>query len=468
MTLAATKDQGQPHTARAMAHIAAGAKRALFVAAVAFLTFVSGGIVIFLEIQPVTDYLQKTAMVALYFYKSGVEGEAIDPFWHRAHLPGPDGDNPVILNDARAWPGLNFVIDSHRQGAKLIDMDGRTVHEWRRRFDEIWSDPPQVPSFKNRGPKFWRDKVHWRRAHLYPNGDLLVVFVSPFRTPYGFGMAKLDRDSNVIWRFSGNAHHDTAITPDGDIYVLNQHVNETGYPGYRELPPPFIDDIVTVVAPDGTKIKDISILQAFLNSDYAPALDLLDRNLTGDVMHANTVQYIDADTAAQFAFAQPAQLLISMRAMSMIAVLDPDEERIVWARTGLWRGQHEPQLLDNGRILLFDNKGHRGPGGVTRVIEFDPETGGIAWSYAGTAEAPLISGIYGSQQRLANGNTLIVETNNGRAIEVTPGGEIVWEYRSPHRKTAESGNELVALLMDVVRVDPAELTFLEGQAAEKH
>jgi hypothetical protein len=154
-----------------------------------------------------------------------------------------------------------------------------------------------------------------------------------------------------------------------------------------------------------------------------------------------------------------------MREMSMIAVLDPDEEHIVWARTGLWRGQHEPQLLDNGRILLFDNKGHRGPGGVTRVIEFDPKTDNIVWAYAGTAEAPLISSVYGSQQRLPNGNTLIVETNNGRAIEVTRDGEILWEYRSPHRKTADSGAELVALLADLVRVDPDQLTFLPPQAA---
>ena len=80
-------------------------KRALYMTAVAFLAFVSGGVTIFLDIQPVTGYLQKTAMVALYLYKSGVEGEAIDPFWHRAHLPGPANDNPVAVdstkNDAR-------------------------------------------------------------------------------------------------------------------------------------------------------------------------------------------------------------------------------------------------------------------------------------------------------------------------------------------------------------------------------
>lgn len=460
MTCAPTPKKTAANVTPRRKRVAEACRRGLYVLSIAFLAFVSGGVVIFLEVQPVSGYLQKTAMVALYVYKANVEGEAIDPFWHRAHLPGPDSDNPVIRNASGSWPGLNLVVNSQWQGARLMTMDGRTVHEWRRRFDEIWSDPPQVPSFREQGAEFWKDKVHWRRVHLFPNGDLLVVFGSPFRTPYGFGLVKLDSDSRVLWRFSENVHHDVAVAPNGEIYALNQRINTAGYAGYPELEPPFIDDLVTAITADGTKIKDISILQAFLNSDYAPALSLLNRNLLGDVMHANTVQYIDAGLAAAFEFARPGDLLISMREMNMIAVLDPREERIVWARTGLWRGQHEPQLLANGRILLFDNKGNRGPGGMTRVIEFDPEGGSIAWSYPGTAREPLISAVYGAQQRLPNGNTLIVETNNGRAVEVTPAGKIVWEFRSAYRKTADSGAELVALLSEVIRVDPANLTFL--------
>lgn len=34
----------------------------------------------------------------------------------------------------------------------------------------------------------------------------------------------------------------------------------------------------------------------------------------------------------------------------------------------------------------------------------------------------------GGAQRLENGNTLITESDNGRAFEVTRAGEIVWDY----------------------------------------
>jgi hypothetical protein len=53
---------------------------------------------------------------------------------------------------------------------------------------------------------------------------------------------------------------------------------------------------------------------------------------------------------------------------------------------------------------------------------------------------------------LWNGNTLITESENGRAIEVTRGGRVVWEFNSPHRAGPRS--ELVATLFEVLRLPP--------------
>lgn len=38
----------------------------------------------------------------------------------------------------------------------------------------------------------------------------------------------------------------------------------------------------------------------------------------------------------------------------------------------------------------------------------------------------------GSSQRPPNGNTLIADSEAGQAFEVTPSGEEVWEFWSPH------------------------------------
>jgi hypothetical protein len=79
-------------------------------------------------------------------------------------------------------------------------------------------------------------------------------------------------------------------------------------------------------------------------------------------------------------------------------------------------------------VLIFDNGMLRG---WSRVVEVDPETDRIVWEYPGEKGAPFYTRGRGGSQRLPNGNTLIAESNEGRAFEVTRSGEIVWEFRNP-------------------------------------
>jgi hypothetical protein len=149
-------------------------------------------------------------------------------------------------------------------------------------------------------------------------------------------------------------------------------------------------------------------------------------------------------------------VLLSFREINTIAILDLESEAIVWAARGPWLRQHDPDLLANGNILLFDNQGHVGPGGITRVIEFDPATGRVEWSYAGTARERFESEVRSSQERLANGNTLITESDGGRLFEITPAGEVVWNFVNPVRGGA--GGELVPIVAWAQRIDPDTLT----------
>ena len=55
----------------------------------------------------------------------------------------------------------------------------------------------------------------------------------------------------------------------------------------------------------------------------------------------------------------------------------------------------------------------------------------IVWSYSPKASHGMTSHIGGGVQRLPNGNTLICSDTEGHIIEVTPGGDAVWEYINP-------------------------------------
>lgn len=67
-------------------------------------------------------------------------------------------------------------------------------------------------------------------------------------------------------------------------------------------------------------------------------------------------------------------------------------------------------------------------------------------------ETPFFSEACGSVARMPNRNTLITESNGGRAFEVTPDKQIVWEFLNPHR--SGSKNRLIATLLEVQRLEP--------------
>jgi hypothetical protein len=61
---------------------------------------------------------------------------------------------------------------------------------------------------------------------------------------------------------------------------------------------------------------------------------------------------------------------------------------------------------------------------------------------------------------LQNGNTLITESEMARALEITPEGQVVWEFVNPHR--AGEKQELVATLFEVIRYPVEALPFVEN------
>jgi len=120
----------------------------------------------------------------------------------------------------------------------------------------------------------------------------------------------------------------------------------------------------------------------------------------------------------------------------------------VWKTVGLTIGQHNPHFVPGGlpgtgNLLVFDNgyvDGNTNPYRAStrpysRVLEINPLDKSIVWEYtAENSNRPIwtfFSHYISGAQRQPNGNTLICEGSNGRIFEVTPAGEIVWEYINP-------------------------------------
>jgi hypothetical protein len=116
-------------------------------------------------------------------------------------------------------------------------------------------------------------------------------------------------------------------------------------------------------------------------------------------------------------------------------------------------GQHDvhwiaPGLPGAGNLLIFNNGLGTEEAGYSNVVEITPprDASGAyvvpadgafgpaepAWVYEAPDRTSFHSNFISGAQRLPNGNTLIDSGAQGRFFEVTPAGEIVWEYWTPY------------------------------------
>lgn len=109
--------------------------------------------------------------------------------------------------------------------------------------------------------------------------------------------------------------------------------------------------------------------------------------------------------------------------------------------------QHDPTWIggaDDLRLLVFNNGGRRPDGNYSAVLElrlpFDAERGFVRegaaawgpaqphWSYLD--REGFFSAFISGARRLPNGNTIVCSGVGGRIFEVTPAGEVVWDFFS--------------------------------------
>jgi hypothetical protein len=352
---------------------------------------------------------------------------------------------------ARALDGYTLYTSWHAPEVVLVDMSGDVVRRWQLPFSEVLaqtrSDRAAVPD----------DEVIVRQARLLPDGDLVAVYERPDRTPYGWGLARFDPEGQLRWGVIEHLHHDFALGPDGRTYALGHEIRTEPREGLAPVEAPFFDEFLVILSPDGDVLERISIFDAFARSPYRNALlELADLdNLKGDYLHPNAVELVDERIAARVQGWQAGQVLVSLLEMDGLALIDPEAREVVWFMRGAWHEQHDPDLLPDGHILLFDNQGDLAAGMHSRILEIDPVSGSIVWQFASTDEESFYSKALGSQQVLDNGNVLITESVRGRIFEITRSGRVVWEYLNP----AEL-NGFHAYVMGAQRLPAGSLPFL--------
>lgn len=388
--------------------------------------------------------------------ESDPQAEALASLGYAAgSVPARVESGVTLLEESAVSPGWNLYTSGHGPVAILMDANGQVLHQWERRYLEVW---PTRGAVRKPGSE---DQQYWRRARLLPDGGLLAIFE-------GEGLVRLDRDSNVLWSRHQHAHHDVGLHPSGEIWVLERRARVIPGVNAGEAT---VEDLVTVLAADGTPLRTVSLIECFERSpehDWRAARDTF---LAGpaatvleprprDVFHTNSIQILGADDGP--GPTGPGRALLSFRHLNTIAVVDVRGQRVTWSLAQRTTAQHEARRTPQGTITAFDNLWRVDR---SRVVELDPETGATLWE-CGSApdEAPFFSRESGGTSLLENGNLLVVETDPGRAFEVTRAGRRVWEFSNPHR--AGENDEYVAAIFGMERVSEASVRrwWSEGES----
>ncbi len=339
----------------------------------------------------------------------------------------------VVINlEGEAQPGVNFYSSRKQAKAQLVDMQGVVLHEWKS------------PGMGG-----------WQHVSLQPDGSIIGLVKDK-------QVFKIDKDSNIQWNFKARAHHDLDVTKDGRIFTLARVTRMM--PKYDEKHPT-VDDIVIELSPEGEELSRFSILEMIENSPYAFLLGDADsltarkirranprRNKEYDILHSNHIEVFDGSLAEKNPIFAEGNMLLSPRNTHTIMIANPETKEIVWA----WGASqlifpHHPTVTEAGTILVFNNGDDHTR---SQVVEVDPATNDIVWSYGPTEE--FFSETRGSNFRMANGNTLITESDTGYVFEVTPEGKIVWEFRNPH---VDKKKKLRMAIWRMFRFAPEDLQF---------
>ncbi|MFC1565393.1 arylsulfotransferase family protein [Candidatus Neomarinimicrobiota bacterium] len=327
----------------------------------------------------------------------------------------------TIHNREKIMPGVTLLTSFWQEtdwtaGIRLIDLEGKILHHWEVRAENIWPESPYDDLAKNTKNTI---ENYAHGTYLYPNGDIIINIEF-------MGLVRINSKGDVLWKLPYRTHHSVFRDEEGNLWVPGAKWIESGndriklFPGLQE---PFVEEAIVKVSPEGIILKEISLLESLYKGNYQHLLHNYNR-LSGDLLHLNDVEVLSSKLAEQFPIFKKGDLVVSFRNLSIIAVLE-QSGKIKWLNTGLCTRQHDPDFEEDGQITVFDNRVN-----VSRsmIIKINPVTNEINTLYPTFSNQAFYTATGGNHQKLDNGNRIITEVNAGRVFEITPAGETVWEW----------------------------------------
>jgi hypothetical protein len=326
---------------------------------------------------------------------------------------------------------LGWDDQSQQYGAWLYNNNGERLHTWTWHYRAL--DPD--------GPSDGFERPHG--LAVLPDGSIILNFDG------GDVMPRLDACSKPIWIKRGVYHHSLEKAEDGTFWTWRGLGSAYGHYNYLMKFDPetgetveeigLIEDIIRNMGPSA---KVFGVRPDYPFRERFEQRHLLDSKY--DIYHPNDVESLPSELAGEFAHFNAGDLLISLRNLDLIVVVDHDDKRVKWWHEGPWIRQHDPDFTKDGKISVYDNNT---PFGRSEIIKIDPSTNELSNDLL-HGDFRFFSGAMGKHQYLPNGNVLVVVSQEGRVVEVSPTGDKVLEFDNLAKETGFNGHVANGLWLD--------------------
>lgn len=377
----------------------------------------------------------------------------------------------LFQNTADSFDGYTLVGGLGSGTTHLIDNCGRVVNSWESNYTAGAASYMLADGDLLRCGKF--------ETEFFSGGGI------------GGIVERFSWDGTLEWsmQFANDTihqHHDIAYMPGGNILVLawgvvsGEESADAGDIDAQSLWPEMVIEIEPIGADSGAVVWSWSTWDHLVQNvaptlpNYGDPADFPGRfdvnyigpgsasSISGDWQHWNAIDYN----------AELDQIMLSSKRWNEIYIIDhstttaqaatsiggaaghggdilyrwgnpitygrgAEEDKVLF-------GQHHAHWLTNESALLFNNGQNRPDGDYSSADEFtlpiqadgaylleDGASYGPAsldWRYPETGNENFFAARISGAQRLPNGNTLICEGTKGHSFEVTPAGDIVWDY----------------------------------------
>jgi hypothetical protein len=353
--------------------------------------------------------LSKDAQLLVYSDKP-LAGKPTGWSFPSGAMTGPDGYLLLSRYDGTA----------HRHRIELISLpDMRKRYGWT--FDAgTLLRGAHVSPFAD--AENWND-AHFRQIHplLLANGELILKdHYSPLFRVNACGLRRWMIDRQVF-------HHSTEADAEGNVWVPTIAERQS----LQRVKKSFREDMLTQVSPDGRILHNVSVPQLLIRNGKTDWL-FANGMYNDDPTHLNDIEPVLADGP----YWKKGDVFVSLRNVSTILLYRPSTGRIVWMQRGPWLSQHDVDVLDDHRIIVYDNNAQdRGAlafvEGNSHIMIHDFATGR---TQVDPVTEPLMkaqnirtlsAGLYA---RLPDGSSLVEDVTEARLFIVRPNGRIAAEY----------------------------------------